>query len=1051
MYVFGKRQEPVLGEGKDQLIQSNNPQSHENTKTSHAYVLNLLPDGRPFINVTLFGETRQGLLDSGAALTVKKFCPLIASRTNAIRPTKVALKAANQDYLDIIGVMTIHYTYGNKIVTVDTIIVNRLSQDLLLGFDFWQAAGLKIMDTEEHEVMAVLPPSDLEVETEVELQERDLLSLRKAVNKFLVTTPTFLGRTNLIEHQIELIDGAQPFMQRTYFYAPALQEKINKELDEMLERGVVIPSKSPVALPCVPVKKTDGKIRLCLDSRKLNALTKKDKFPIPNIQNLFARIEGANYLTVIDLSKAFWQIPLSNEPLNGQFATAQELTAFIIPGRGLYQFQVTPFGLCNSPATQCRLMYRVLNYDLEPKVMHYIDDILICAQTIQEMIKLIEEVAKRLSKANLSINLEKSRFFAREVKYLGYVLSNKGLQADPERIKTMVEYPAPKNTKAIRRFLGLTGYYRRLIPDFSGITAPLSDLLKKNVTRFHWNLEAESSFEKLKNAMATAPIVANPDFSREFHLQCDASDVSAAAALGQHHDIGEVIIAYWSHKWTPQETNWGATEKEAACVVYGIRNFRNYLWGKHFVVVTDAKAVTHVRTIKTDGSSKLARFALELNEYDVTIKHRAGRLSVVPDALSRAIEAISVVESVEGDAWYTEMRQRVLEDPDNHPDFRIQGNQLLKYTMSDDDIGCYQYVWKKYVPFEHRTQAVMKFHEDLCHLGWKKCLAVIRRHYFWPRLVATVKAEIRKCDTCKAVKSANNLTRVPITSSRVANAPFQMICLDHFGPVPRSRRLNTHLLVVVDVFSKHVFLHPCRDTSSPHVVSFLEKEIFLKFGVPETIISDNHRPLIGNNMIELLQKYHVTHWTTAAYHAQANPAERYIKTVSAAIRATLFEQNADHRKWDERIDEIAWALNNTRNESTGNTPFFVNFGRHAIRHGAEYQTLSGNGNRLEMAENELQRQFEAMRTKIRDNLQRAQERFRAQYNKTAKITTFEMGENVWRKNHELSNASQNFAQKLAPKYVKAKVIERIGTDTYRVKDITTGRIHRIHANDLLRD
>lgn len=271
----------------------------------------------------------------------------------------MSLKAANEGQLDVRGIMSVEIEYRNKIITIEAVIVKELSQDLLLGFDFWVAAGLKIVDENEKEVMAVLPPSISQLPTETQLQERDRNSLIMAVSQFLITTPSFLGKTNVLKHRIELVENAEPFMQRTYSYSPTLQEKIYEEIDNMLNRGIIVPSQSPVALPCVPVKKPDGSIRLCLDSRKLNAITKKDKFPISNIQHLFSRIERAEYLSVIDLSKAFWQIPLDNEKIKDQFATAQELTAFTIPGRGLYQFTVMPFGLCNSPATMCRLMYKV--------------------------------------------------------------------------------------------------------------------------------------------------------------------------------------------------------------------------------------------------------------------------------------------------------------------------------------------------------------------------------------------------------------------------------------------------------------------------------------------------------------------------------------------------------------------------------------------------------------------------------------------------------------------------------------------------------------------
>lgn len=184
-------------------------------------------------------------------------------------------------------------------------------------------------------------------------------------------------------------------------------------------------------------------------------------------------------------------------------------------------------------------------------------------------------------------------------------------------------------------------------------------------------------------------------------------------------------------------------------------------------------------------------------------------------------------------------------------------------------------------------------------------------------------------------------------------------------------------------------------------------------------------------MVQLLNKYNVTHWTTAAYHAQANPDERYIKTVSAAIRATIFGPESDHQKWDKKLSEIAWALNNTINQCTGKTQFFINFGREDIRDGDQYQQVEGAGNRTSMSTEELRNKFEEMRSRITNNLhlQRAQDAFRTQYNNHTKQITFEISEKVWRKNHDLSNAALHYAQKLAPKYVAAEVVERLGTDT----------------------
>lgn len=1011
--------------------------------------VSVLKDQRPYAEVYLFHQPFRGLLDSGSAVTVKRWCPLVQEHAGDLKPSKLALSAANSSTLAILGEMIIPITFREKTIDLQVVIVEQLAQELILGFDFWEVMRIRI------EVMAVKPSSEFQVTTEIDLDEPSRQACQSAVERFLITTKEFLGRTHVLKHRIELKEGAQPFLVRSHLYAPTLQAKMTEELEDMLRRKVICPSSSPVASPIVPVVKSDGSVRLCIDSRTLNSLTKRDQFPVPNIQHLFARMQKAKFLSTIDLSKAFWQVPLCNEQIRGQFATSQELTAFVLPGRGLFQFTVMPFGLTNSPATQCRLMYRVLGHDLEPWAFVYMDDILLMSNTVGQMISLIQKVADRLTKAGLSINFQKSRFFAKSVKYLGYILSESGMTADPDRLQAMDSYVRPTNTKSVRRFLGLTGYYRRLIKDYSGIATPLTNLLKKTVGKFEWTDEAETAFQQLKRAMLTAPVVANPDFDRDFYIQCDASDVSGAAALGQKHGEEEVIIAYFSHKWTPTEARWGATEREAATVLYSIRHFDSYLWGRPITVITDAQALTHIRTIKTGGSSRLSRWVLEFSQYDLTIKHRAGKLSVVPDALSRAVDSVDVLIAQNTDIpdpWYREMTTKIRENPDNYPDFRLVGNELFKYEMAKNDIGCLQFRYKRYVPESHRKEVIEDVHKRLCHLGWEKSYGTIRSNYFWPGMISAVEHTLRNCRICRASKPTIRHTRVPMGAPRMAQECFQRIAIDHWGPATPSRRGNSHLLIVVDVFSKFVLLNPCRDTSSSLVTRFLESHVFSTFGPPQTIISDNHRPLVGRNMVELLNRYGIEHWTLPFYHSQANPAERYLRTVGAAIRAQVAERAADHRSWDEDVPLIQWALNSTVNNSTNVSPFLLNFGREPVFSGEDFHLLGNHTTRDRVPVPQLLQKFREIRDKAKEHLQKAQESYRRQYDKNTRPTSFVVGERVWRRNRELSNAGRRFSQKLAPRYVPSTIVQILGRDTYIIKDegerATTSKVH---ANDLLRD
>lgn len=1042
--VFGKRQPTVPLEGQRPSRFKKIP--HKTTpspprQTAIAETIVNTEDCRPYIEVWVFGQQMKGLLDSGAAVTVIRYNMLIDGHKEKIKETSMKLTAANNGTLEVIGKLEVPFKFRGRYAWMETIVVAEMAQDLILGYDFWQVMDIKIVGAVGDLLSIAMAPTKTEILLENDMQKQ----LDAVVDVFLKSTPTFLGRTDAIMHEIELTEDAKPFIRKSHYYSPAMQEKIHVELDFMLKMGVVKESSSPVASPIVPVSKSDGNVRLCLDSRRLNAMTKRDQFPLPNPNHIFARMERANYFSIIDLSKAYWQIPLSNKKIPGQFATAQELTAFVVPGRGLFQFAVMPFGLSNAPATQCRLMQQILGHDLENKCFVYMDDILLATTTTTEMIGLIKTVATRLKEAKLSINFEKSRFFAKSVRYLGYIIGKEGIAADPERLEVMKEFPVPKNQKAVRRFLGLCSYYRRLICNFSGIAAPMTNLLKNGI-KFVWQEEHQRAFEALKNAMCEAPVVKNPDFGKNFYIQCDASDAAGAAALGQIQNGVEVIIAYYSHKWNVTEAKWGATEREAAVVLYAIRHFRDYVWGRPLLIITDAQALVHVKTLKTEGSSRLARWALELNHYDLTIRHRAGKASVVPDALSRAVEEILVIEDEETDEWYEMMREKILHDPESCADFKLQGRRLFKYELVEEDIGCQGYVWKEYVPQDQRISVVTEIHRQLCHLGWQKCLGVVRKKFFWPRITKEVEKVVRSCDTCKATKSTVRNTRVPLGMPRSADAPFKMLALDHWGGTTKSRKGNTHLLLVLDIFSKYVFLHPVKDTSAELVVNFLESEVFLKFGVPRILLSDNHRPLIGRKMAELLNKYGVTHGTIPAYHAQANPSERYLKTVSAAIRALVLEKR-DQRAWDEGLPQIQYALNTTMNLSTQKSPFMVNFGRD------EHQTEeSPASTRNQLETDELLMRFQQLREQVKQNLHKAQQKYRHQYDRSTKLLSFGINERAWRKNRELSNAAEHFSQKLAPRYIACRILECLGRDTYKVKDEESPeREWRVHANDLLKD
>lgn len=272
-------------------------------------------------------------------------------------------------------------------------------------------------------------------------------------------------------------------------------------------------------------------------------------------------------------------------------------------------------------------MDKVLGYgELEPSVFVYLDDIVVVNDTFEAHLRSLQEVARRLKAANLSINLQKSKLCVSELPYLGYILSSKGLRSNPERVEAIVNFERPTSLRSLRRFLGMSNYYRRFIPQFSEMSAPLTDLLRKKPKTLSWYPIAEGAFIKLKESLIAAPVLANPNFDLPFQIQTDASDSAIAAILTQQWEEGEKIVAYFSQKLSPAQQAYAASEKEGLAVLAAIEKFRAYIEGTHFLVVTDASALTHIMNGKWRTSSRLSRWSIELQGVTCNIASKTNSL-----------------------------------------------------------------------------------------------------------------------------------------------------------------------------------------------------------------------------------------------------------------------------------------------------------------------------------------------------------------------------------------------------------------------------------------
>lgn len=441
-----------------------------------------------------------------------------------------------------------------------------------------------------------------------------------------------LTHTNVINHSINTGDSA-PIHVKSYRFPEIHKDEVEKQIKKMLEQNIIRPSMSPWSAPVwVVPKKLDAsgkqKWRIVIDYRRLNDVTVSEIYPLPLINDILDQLGHSKYFSTLDLASGFHQLILDPKDT--------EKTGFSVTTNGIsghFEFTRMPFGLKNAPSTFQRMMNLVLSGLQGIHCYIYLDDCILYSHTLLSHMEKLELVFSRLREANLKLQPDKCEFLRREVAYLGHVITDKGVSPNPEKVKAISQFPTPKTPKDIKSFLGLTGYYRRFIENFSHITKPLTSLLKKDVT-FNWSHEQEHSFNTLKQKLMSAPLLQYPDFSKPFIVTTDASNYAVGAILSQGEVGKDKPIAFASRTMNKQEGNYSTTEKELLAILFGVNTFRPYLYGYKFKIVTDHRPLTWLFNAKDPGG-RLLRWRLKLEEYNYEIVYKPGRINCNVDALSR--------------------------------------------------------------------------------------------------------------------------------------------------------------------------------------------------------------------------------------------------------------------------------------------------------------------------------------------------------------------------------------------------------------------------------
>jgi hypothetical protein len=409
-----------------------------------------------------------------------------------------------------------------------------------------------------------------------------------------------------IEFAIELQPGTAPISKRPYRMPPAELAELKRQLQELLDKGFIRPSTSPWGCPALFVKKKDESLIMCVDYRPLNAVTIKNKYPLPRIDVLFDQLVGAKVFSKIDLRSGYHQIKIR--------ASDIPKTAFSTR-YGLYDFLVMSFGLTNAPAYFMYLMNSVFMPELDKFVVIFIDDILVYSKNEDEHTKHLHTVLQRLRDHQLYAKLSKCDFWLREIKFLGHTISQDGISVDPEKVQEVMDWKPPTTVQQIQSFLGLAGYYRRFIPDFSRIAKPMTELLKKGV-KYNWSQKCEDAFHTLRQHLTTAPVLAQPDNTKPFEVYCDAFGTGLGCVLMQDNRV----IAYASRALRPHEQNYPTHDLELAAVVHALKIWRHYLMGAHYNIYTDHKSLKYIFT-QADLNMRQRRWLELIKDYDLEVHY----------------------------------------------------------------------------------------------------------------------------------------------------------------------------------------------------------------------------------------------------------------------------------------------------------------------------------------------------------------------------------------------------------------------------------------------
>ena len=938
-------------------------------------------------------------LDTGALHTIidkaawqKVGCPRIQS-------SKLKLRCYGGTMLNIMGECLVNVKYDNRSMQLPVVVVND-SRPSLLGLNWIQQ--LKV------DLNRIIHDTDMCVHRILDNSE-----VEQVINKHKNVLNTELGHCSKIKAHIQLKPDAHPkfFKSRTipFAYMDAIRDEIQRNLSAGIIESV---DTSDWAAPIVPVKKPNGKIRICGDFKvTLNPQMLVDQYPIPTIDELLARLDNGVKFTKLDLSDAYLQIELDED--------SKKLVVINTPV-GLFRYNRMPFGIANAPAIFQKMIDQIISGI--PNTVAYLDDILITGKTTADHLETLDAVLGRLADFGLTCNPSKCSFFKDEVTYLGFIIDRHGKRPDSTRVDAIVRMPVPQNVKQLEAFIGKVNYYGNFIENFSTKCKVLNTLRQANVD-WHWTTQCQQAFESLLNEISSATILVHFDQKLPLILSTDASQYGIGAVLAHRYsDNSERPIAHASRTLTKAEQNYSQIEKEALSIVYGIKKFHQYLAGRRFELVTDHKPLLTIfnptKPLPVTTLNRLHRWAIALMGYSYTIKYKSTKCHSNADALSRLpapddhsvvdddtltvnfiqaeleanwpVTAAEIATATGRDPLLEVVRKFTTTEWPQKVNLTQEGIRSYFHTRYSLSVvnGCLLRDIQVVIPTSLRQKALRKLHDT--HMGVVKMKHIARCYCWWPGINKDIEQLVRGCTPCSQIQP------IPKQEYKSWDEPadsWSRVHMDFLGPI-----WNSKWLVLIDAKSKFpIVIDMGHDTTGANLIDGLEK-VFDWLGPPATLVSDNGPPFNSYDLVQFYKKYGINHVTAAPYHPASNGiAERFVRSFKEALTKEWNSGETDKIKTVRRIlRNYRW----TPHTTTGKRPVDMVF-QHTIR-----------------------TELDLMKPVVTSD--------------TTDKSKYSTGQFVWMAKQQLNKR---------PQWVPAIVTKNVGSMMYMVQT-TDGQQHKRHQNQL---